>query len=171
MENLILAALLILLDGFVLWLVLRGAPFIPTKVRGVEKILACSKVVPGCKAMDIGSGDGRIVIALAKAGAEAHGIEINPFLVWWSRRNIRHAGLQDRAFIHWQDLWKSDFSDYDVVTLFGITHIMKRLEKKLRGELKPGARVVSIAFKFPTWPLAEKNEAVFAYDQTRETLS
>lgn len=154
------------LDAFVLWLVLSGAPYIPTKKAGLEKILACCGEVAGRKVLDIGSGDGRIVIALARAGAEAHGVEINPFLVWWSRAKIRNAGLEGKAFIHRQNLWNFDCSGFDFVTLFGITHIMKRLEKKLRHELKPGARVVSIAFKFPTWPVARQNEVVYAFDQT-----
>ncbi|MBI5654524.1 methyltransferase domain-containing protein [Candidatus Uhrbacteria bacterium] len=166
MPLLAVAVGLLALDAFVLWLVLSGAPYIPTKKAGLEKIMACCGDVSGRKALDIGSGDGRIVIALARAGAEAHGVEINPLLVWWSRYNIRRAGLSGKAFIHRHNLWNFDCSGYQVVTLFGITHIMKRLEKKLRRELKPGARVVSIAFKFPTWPVAQKNEVVYAFDQT-----
>lgn len=165
MSLFLVAFLILVVDGFVLWLVLIGAPYIPTKQAGLDKIMALCRDVKGRKALDIGSGDGRVVIALAKAGAEAHGVEINPLLVWWSRAKIRRAGLEGRAFIHCQDLWRTDFSEFDVVTLFGITHIMKRLEKKLRKELKPGARVVSIAFRFPSWTVAEKNEMVFAYDQ------
>lgn len=165
MQLLLVAILLLVVDGFVLWLVLIGAPYIPTKKAGLDRIMALCGEVSGRKALDIGSGDGRIVMALARAGAEAHGVEINPFLVWWSRARIRNAGLEGRAFIHRQNLWNFDCSGYDVVTLFGITHIMKRLEKKLRKELKPGARVVSIAFKFPTWEVADKNEVVYAFDQ------
>ncbi len=165
MDTVFTAAALIILDGFVLWLVLSGAPFIPTKKEGVKKMLQCCDIKPGMKAADIGSGDGRILIAMAQAGAEAHGFEINPFLVWWSRRKIRQAGLEGKAFVHLQDLWRADFSAFDVVTLFGITHIMGRLEKKLRKELKPGARVVSMAFKFPNWPVESQLEAVYVYRQ------
>ena len=113
------------------------------------------------KAADIGSGDGRIVIALARAGAVAHGYEINPLLVWWSRVKIRRAGLDGRAYIHRKNLWHTDFSSFDAVTVFGVFHIMRRLETKLRRELKPGARAVSIGFEFPTWPAAEKYDGIY----------
>ena len=160
-----LAVLLLILDLVALWFALNGAPFVPTKTAGVEKILECCEVVPGMKAADIGAGDGRIVIALAKAGAEAHGYEINPLLVWIARRKIRKAGLEGKAFIHCQDMWRVDYSQYRAVTLFGTYHIMRRLERKLRRELKPGARTVSLAFEFPKWRFTRKLANVFVYVQ------
>jgi len=164
-ELVLLAILLVGFDAFALWLVLSGAPFVPTKVSGVKTMLACCETGPGRKMADIGSGDGRIVMAFARTGAEAHGYEINPLLVWWSRRRIKVAKLETRAFIHWIDLWRVDYSPYDTVTLFGVTHIMKRLEKKLRRELKPGAHVVSIAFRFPTWEPSKTVEHVYVYER------
>jgi len=160
-----IAVFLVLFDLFLLYLLWIGAPYIPTKKSGVEKILECCGIRPGMKAADIGSGDGRIVIALARAGAIAHGYEINPLLVWWSRVKIRQAGLDGRAFIHRKNLWSADFSSFDVVTVFGVFHIMRRLETKLRRELKPGARAVSIGFEFPTWLAAEKHDGIFVYLQ------
>jgi Protein-L-isoaspartate carboxylmethyltransferase len=109
MDMIVYAALIIVFDMLVLWFVLRGAPYIPTKREGVIKMLKLARVRPGCKALDIGSGDGRLVIALAQAGAEAHGCEINPVLVWWSRRKIKAAGLEGRAFIHCADCGISIF--------------------------------------------------------------
>jgi len=155
---------LLAFDAWLIWLVWNGAPFVPTKRATVDRMVAVAGVKPGDRALDIGSGDGRIVIALAKAGAEAHGIDNNPLLVWWSRWNIRKAGLSGRAFIHWGNFWHHDFSPYDVVTLFGITQIMRRLERKLEKELKPGSRVVSNSFQFPTWKNVRKDDAVFVYE-------
>lgn len=164
MDTILLAVLIVAVDVVVLWFFLRGAPFIPTKREGVERVMRLAGVRPGCKALDIGSGDGRLVIALARAGAEAHGCEINPLLVWWSRRNIKRAGLEGRAFIHGADLWGFDCSPFDVVTLFGVTHIMRRLGAKLVRELKPGSRIVSVAFRFPGWEAVGHDGLVFAYD-------
>ena len=166
MDLVLLAALLVALDVAVIWHLLSGAPYVPSRREAVDKILRVSSVKPGEKTVDLGSGDGRIVVAMSKAGAEAHGYEINPLLVWWSRGAIRRAGLQDKAFIHWGDFWKADFSPYRVVTVFGITHIMRRLESKLARELTPGARAVSNAFRLPTWKLSRKEDAVFVYEQT-----
>jgi cyclopropane fatty-acyl-phospholipid synthase-like methyltransferase len=160
------AALLVAVDIFVIYLVIIGPPYVPTSDEGIGKMLECCEIIPGMKVADLGSGDGRILIALARAGAEAYGYEINPVLVWYSRRKIRRAGLQDKIRVHWKNIWGVDFSPYQVVTLFGITHIMRTLESKLRKELRPGARVVSISFGFPNWPQKKKLDRVFVYEQT-----
>ncbi len=159
----LIAIVLIIVDIMVVRFVVRGAPYIPTKPEGVEKMLALIDVQPGMKAVDIGSGDGRIVIALAQAGMEADGYEVNPLLVWISRRNIQRAGLEQKAKIHQVDLWKADLSQYNVITLFGVGYIMRALEKKLRRELKPGSQIISLGFKFPTWQYREKNGSLYTY--------
>lgn len=128
----------------------RGAIYDPSTPEKTRVIAEVAGVAPGERAVDLGSGDGRVVIALARRGAEAHGWEVNPLLVLRSRRNIRRAGLEGRAFIHWGSFWKADLSGYDLVTVFQVGFIMARLEAKLRRELKPGSRVVSHYWRFPT---------------------
>ena len=141
----------------------RGAPFLPSHKSAVERIIELAPPVAGQKAADIGSGEGRIVIALARAGAQAHGYEINPFLVLYSRWRIRMAGLRGKAFIHWASLWNVNYQEYDIVTVFGYTSMMLKLEKKLQEELKPGARVVSCIFPFPNWKQLDNRGRVFLY--------
>lgn len=114
--------------------------------------------------MDLGSGDGRLVIALAKAGAEAHGFEINPFFVRRARKNICKAGLTDRAFIHQKSFWGETLSGFDIVVVYGISYIMKRLEEKLRKEVGPGTRVISNSFVFPNWLPSKKEGNVRLYE-------
>lgn len=158
--ELILLALGILL----LVTVIHGAPFVPTRPTAVPRMVALAKIKPGDRVADLGSGDGRILIAMARAGAIAHGYEINPILVWWSRYKIRRQGLAGLAFVHWGSFWSQNLSEFDVVALFGIKHIMGGLEKKLKRELKPQARVISYVFAFPTWDYAQKEGAVFRYE-------
>lgn len=141
----------------------RGAIYLPTQKRTVKKMIELSSVKPGEIAVDLGSGDGRLIIALARAGAKAHGYEINPFLVLLARRNIRKAKLGDRAFVHFKNFWKEDFSQFDIVTIFGIGYAMKPLEQKLKKELKIGARIVSNAFPFPNWQYEKKEDTAFLY--------
>jgi len=148
---------------YILGSVFLGAFFASTKQDILEDMILLSDVKPGEKAIDLGSGDGRLVIALAKRGIEAHGYEINPFLVRSSKKNIKDAGLEGKAFIHFGNFWPVNFSEFDVVTVFGISHMMKRLEAKLKKELKPGARVVSNHFVFPNWPHAKKENNVRLY--------
>ena len=140
----------------------RGAIFVPTDRRAVKEMIETLNIKSGDRAVDLGSGDGRIVIALARSGAEAHGYEHNPLLVWWSRHKIRKAGLSGRAFIHRGNFWESDFSKFTVVTVFGINYIMRALEQKLLKEGRDGARIASYTFAFPTLkPSARKNGIYF----------
>lgn len=141
----------------------RGAPFVPSQRKSVRKIIALADIKAGDKAVDLGSGDGRIVIALAKAGAEAHGYEINPTLVAWSRFRIILAGLSGKAFIHQRSFWEENLSSYNVVALFGITKIMDKLGQKLSSELKPDTKIISNVFKFSDWELVKQDEEIYLY--------
>lgn len=133
-----------------------GAPFVPIDKTVLKRMVALVRVQPGEKAADLGSGDGRVVIELAKAGAQAEGYEINPLLVLASRKNIRKAKVSSQACIHWKNFWGQDLSSYQTITLFGMPHMMKRLQGKLTKELKPGARVVSHQFMFPDWQVSQQ---------------
>ena len=137
----------------------------PTGSETVTRMVKLGDIHGGEKAADLGSGDGRIVIGLARAGAEAHGYEINPLLALWSRYQIRKAGLSDQATIHWKSFWRQDYTSFQVVTVFGMIHMMKPLEAKLRAELKPGSKVIANHFPLPTWPHSRKEGSVYLYDQ------
>lgn len=165
-------SLFLLLDIFVLILglgfliaIIKGAPYVPARRKAVEKMIEFADIKPGQKAVDIGSGDGRVVIALARAGAIAYGYEINPLLVWWSRWQIKRAGLEKKAFVYVKNIWSQDFSEFDIVIIFGLPRIMKEMGQKLDRELKPGAKIISNAFHFPDWQPVKKEEGVFLYEK------
>ncbi len=160
---LFLTAALLLFGVFNLATILRAAPFVTTPRETVQTMIKLAKIRPGEKACDIGSGEGRIVIALARAGAEAHGFEINPLLVLWSKWNVFKSRLTGKALMHWKSFWKQDFQTFQVVTMYGITHMMKNIEGKLLNELQPGSRVISHGFAFPNWKPAEKQGSVYLY--------
>jgi hypothetical protein len=138
------------LTFFVFFPIGRGAVFFPSLRSHAIRMAELAEVSAGDRAADLGSGDGRVVIALARRGAEAHGFEINPALVLLSRWNIRRSGCAGRAHVHWQSFWSVDLSGFDAVTLFQGGFIMKRLERKVLRELAAGARVVSDYWGFPT---------------------
>jgi ribosomal protein L11 methylase PrmA len=142
-----------------------GAPFVTTnhaKTRAIVRLVmggaaAGQKDAKKLVGADLGSGDGRLAIALARAGAsEVHGYEINWLLVQYSRARVARAGLSDRITIHWQSMWDVDLSHCDVVTTYQHTMVMAKLEAKLLTELKPTARVVSNSFRFPNWCEAKR---------------
>jgi hypothetical protein len=159
---------------FLAWMVFailsiaKGAPFVRSKNSVVATMIALSGVTTGVKTVDIGSGNGRIVLAFAREGALAYGYEINWLLVVWSRLMIRRAGLAGRAFVYCKNLWRQNFSDFSIVTVYGIPHIMAELEAKLVKELPVGARILSNTFRFPTLPLAQQEGTVYLYIITSE---
>ncbi len=122
------------------------------------------KLKKGEKLVDLGSGDGRIVIAFAKLGIEAHGYEINPMLVAWSRFKIRQLSLQNKAFIHFKSYWSENLREFDAVTVYGIAHMMGRLEKKLVKELKPKSKIVSNYFELPKLKSIKQENKVWLYN-------
>jgi protein-L-isoaspartate O-methyltransferase len=144
----------------------KGAVYVPSKPEAIKAMIKLAKVKSGMKVADLGSGDGRVVAALAKTGASVDGYEINPLLVWRARRNIAQAKLQKRAKIIAHSYWDADLSIYDVIVVYGITYIMKDLSRKLRAELQPGAVVASNYFKLPNWKKTTTLNGVHLYRQT-----
>ena len=161
--NALLVLVLVMLFVFMgLPMVYPGAPFIPSyrrknKIQGIIDYV--STIAPGKKMVDVGSGDGRVVIEFAKKGFDATGIEFNPFLVFWSRLNIKRLGLKNARIIR-QNFWKADFSDYDVIFIFQLTSVNLLLVDKFRQELKTGAVIVSAGFKLFNAELI-KQEGIF----------
>jgi hypothetical protein len=148
--TLFIVAAAVYLFFFVFFPLGRGAIYDPSSQEEARVMADLAEVRPGAKAADLGSGDGRVVIALARRGAEAHGYEVNPILVLISRRNIRQQGLAGRAFIHWGNFWQRDLSRYELITVFQVGFVMARLEAKLKHDLAHGSCVVSHYWRFPT---------------------
>jgi cyclopropane fatty-acyl-phospholipid synthase-like methyltransferase len=165
MINIILIVIGIIFFVFVAWLASSffGAPFQPSSDRELKEMIEISDVKKGQKVADLGSGDGKVVIEFAKKGAEAHGFEINPFLVWLSRMKIKKLGLENKAFIHRKNFWKQDFSDFDIITLFQIYYVMHTLEDKMKNELKKGAKIVSNTWRFPKWKPEKQEGKIYLY--------
>jgi SAM-dependent methyltransferase len=134
-------------------------PFVPTPEIVVDKMIELAGVKKGDVVYDLGSGDGRIVIAAAKRGARAVGFEIDPDLVAESRANIQKAGVQQSAEIRNQDILTVDLSGASVVTLYLLPDVNLKLRPNLQKQLKPGSRIVSHAFDMGDWK-ANKVEQV-----------
>lgn len=126
-------------------------------------MMALAGVRPGERCIDLGCGDGRVVEAMAKAGARADGVEINEERFRIASQRLKKNGFTKRVKIYRGSFWERNLSGYDLVTVYGITTIMERLEKKLQAELKPGARVVSNGFSFPEWKADRKLGNVYLY--------
>jgi len=124
--------------------------WVPTPDSLIEAMLDVAKVTPEDQVMDLGSGDGRIVIAAAKRGARAVGFEFNADMVALSQRNAEKAGVSDKATFVNADLFESDFSKATVITMYLLPQLNLKLRPIILG-LKPGTRVVSHAFTMGEW--------------------
>jgi len=139
-------------------------PFVITPTNVVTAMLDLAKVAPGDRLIDLGSGDGRIVLAAAQRGATGIGIEIDANLVDRSRESARRLKLEDRATFVTQDLFETDFSNADVVTLYLLPDVNKRLAPKFLATLRPGTRIVSHDYGLGDWP-ADRTIVVDAPDK------
>lgn len=124
--------------------------WVPTPDELVKKMLEVAEVTPKDFLIDLGSGDGRTVIAAAKIGAKALGIEFNPDMVALSIKKAEQAGVKDKATFLQTDLFEYDLSKATVITMFLLPDINLRLRPKLL-DLDPGTRIVSNTFTMGDW--------------------
>ncbi len=135
-------------------LISNGAPFYPsffrknrTKLNELFKFLE-SIDLKNRKMIDLGSGDGRIVIEFAKNGYESYGIEFNPFLVWLSRFVAKKMKIKNAYFIK-EDLFKVNLRDFGIIYIYQDSSVNKKLIKKFESELKHGSIIISNKFQLP----------------------
>ena len=128
----------------------KDVVWVPTPPELVERMLDLANVTPQDFVMDLWSGDGRNVIAAAKRGARALGVEYNPDMVELSRRLAREAGVPDRAQFVQGDMFEADISKASVMALFLLPSNMLQLRTKFFN-LQPGSRIVSNTFGIQDW--------------------
>jgi SAM-dependent methyltransferase len=128
----------------------KDVVWVPTPTEMVEKMLDLAAVTPQDFVVDLGSGDGRNVIAAAKRGARSLGVEYNPDMVELSKRNAASAGVSDKARFEQGDMYKADFSKANVLALFLLPSNLLVLRPKFL-ELRPGSRIVSNTFFIEEW--------------------
>jgi hypothetical protein len=124
--------------------------WVPTPDALVEAMLDMAKLTPEDYLIDLGSGDGRIVIAAAKRGAKALGIEFNPDMVELSKENANTAGVSSKARFRRADIFQTNFRQADVLTLYLLPHLNLKLRPTILS-LRPGTRIVSHAFDMDDW--------------------
>jgi len=136
----------------------KDVVWVPTPQELVEKMLDMAKVTPQDIVIDLGSGDGRNVIAAAKRGARAYGFEFNPEMVALSRRRAQEAGVADRATFIEGDMFEADISKATVMALFLLPSNLDKLAPKFLA-LRPGTRMVNNTFQVTGWE-ADATETV-----------
>jgi SAM-dependent methyltransferase len=154
----LLVILILVLAISISWTNYRGAPWAPTPMSTVHKMLTMADVRPDDTVYDLGCGDGRTIITAARRyGARAVGIEIDPLRYLWCQLLITILGLRQRVEIIFGDFFSQDLSAADVVTCYLLQSTNNKLESKLKDELQPGTRVVSHHFTFPGLQLVRQD--------------
>ena len=139
-----------------------GVPYVPTPWPVVKAMLELAKVGEKDFVIDLGSGDGRVVIEAARSrGARGLGVELDPDLVQVSNDEARRLGVASRALFERRDLFETDLSPATVVTLYLLPPIVQGLRPVLLRQLRPGSRIVSHDFPFEGWQ-ADASETFFA---------
>ena len=127
--------------------------FVPTPQEVVEDMLRLADVRKGDVLFDLGSGDGRIAVTAAKKyGVRAVGIDIDPERIREADANARKNGVEKLVKFRNQDLFKADFREASVITLYLLPELNLKLRPRLWAELKPGTRIVSHQFDMGDWP-------------------
>lgn len=129
----------------------RDVPFVPTPYETVEEMLKIANVGPGDYVIDLGSGDGRIVIAAGKKGAFGHGVDIDPRRINEARKNAIKSGVDDKVMFIEGNLFETDYSKATVVTMYLLNSVNMKLRPIMLEKLKPGTRVVSYYFNMNDW--------------------
>lgn len=142
-----------------------GAPYVASSKDDLKNIVKLLPDIKNRNIVDLGSGDGRIMVELAKYGSRITGFEINPVLVLISKLRIK---LEDHksgsSTVKFGSFWKEDLGKYDIVIFYAATYFMDKLKKKLVNEVKNGAKVVSIAYELPGVKYQKKSGNVYLYE-------
>ena len=150
---------------FVIFLIssLIGVPCLPTHLKQAKKMIALANLKPGMKAVDLGSGNGRLLFLAAKTGASSVGYELNPILVGWTKIAIFLRRFTGQVTVHLKSIYKADRKEVDVVFAFLMPGPMKLLGPKLFSELKPGARIYSYTFSIPDHEPISRENGIWVY--------
>lgn len=126
-------------------------PYVPTPQPVVNKMLEVTNVEPGDYVIDLGSGDGRIVVTAAKRGAVGHGVDLDPQRISEARANAEKNGVEDRVVFLQEDIFETDIRQASVITMYLLTSVNRKLRPRLFDDLRPGTRIVSHSFDMGDW--------------------
>jgi len=155
---------------------LYGLPAVPTRPERIRKALQLANLRPNETLYDLGAGDGRVLLLAARDfGAKAVGLEIGPAqcAVIWLRATA--AGLGDQIHVRWENFYRADLRDADVVFIYATSKEVAKLAPHLETQMKKGARLVSISADFSNWEPQkfDDRDLIFVYEMppTRGSLS
>lgn len=150
---------IVLCFGFVLAF---GAPYLPTLSKQMNIALDMADLRPGQTLLELGCGDGKVLIAAAQQGVRSVGFELNPLLVLVCK--LRCWRYRQLITVHWANFWTRAWPPTDVIFIFGLARIMKKLDTKVIQSNHKPVKLISFAFAIPGKKPTQKRGGVFRYD-------
>lgn len=144
------------------WFAGTDAPYVPTKMDLIRKILQLAGVKKGKRFYELGSGDGRVVLEAAKLGAYSTGIEQSWLRVLYSKYKANRLNLKNTNFMH-GNIFARNYNNADIVYIYLLSKGVQRLEEKLKRELKKGSVVITQTYHFPNWKPFKKEGDFWLY--------
>ncbi len=144
-----------------------GLPLVGTSPERIHRALKLANLQPNEVLYDLGAGDGRVLfIAAREFGARAVGVEIGPLQCAWTCLRIAASGLGNRIQVRWENFYKTDLHEADVVFVYATSREVVKLAPCLEQQLKKGARLVSISADFPEWEPTtfDERDLIFVYN-------
>ncbi len=162
---LLFIVLLISVFAFVLSLsFFFGAPFVTTPSKIINEMFKLVGLNSQDVLIDMGSGDGRILIAAGKICKKTIGYEINPFLVLWTNLFAHINGVQNEVHVYMKNYQKANIKEGTIIILYSIRGHLPKIEKKIKKELKPGVKIISYKFPLSNFALINKTDSgIFLY--------
>lgn len=133
------------------WFAGSDAPYVPTNLNLISKVLKSAGVKKGKVFYELGSGDGRVVIDAAKLGAKGNGVEQSWLRVWYSRYKSRLAGTNKLTHFCHGNIFERNYYPADIVYIYLLTPAVEKLEAKLKKELNKGAVIITQTYHFKKW--------------------
>jgi hypothetical protein len=155
---LVVALILCISFSFVL---INGAPYLPTLSKQIDAAIKLSGLKPGERIIELGCGDGRVLLAAAKAGLCGIGYELNPLLYVVAK--LRLWPYRQQIQVKWGDFWRQQWPRADAIYVFLLPRLMAKLEQNILSRPNAPNKVISFAFKFPGRKADKEKAGVFLY--------
>lgn len=149
------------------WFAGSDAPFVPTKMKHLRKILKWAGVKKGKKFYELGSGDGRVVFEAANLGADSVGIEQSWLRVLYSKYKAKKLNLSSRAHFSHGNIFSKNYKDADIIYIYLLPKGVAKLESKFQNEIKRRTVVITQTYHFPTWKPYEKLGPFWLYKKSQ----
>ncbi|OGD85330.1 hypothetical protein A2164_04510 [Candidatus Curtissbacteria bacterium RBG_13_35_7] len=173
MTEAIIAIILIIITALLLFVILMGVfytidlfldlPYVGTQHHKIETIIKLAQIKKGETAVDLGSGDGRLLYAAAQKGAKAIGYELNPFLIVITLIHTKLKGLGNEISIERKNLWQADLKVADVIFVYSLKKSIAKFEEYVYKNATPGTRVIVNLHPFPNKKPLKQKDGIYLY--------